>query len=120
MCDYAILAGNEKSSGRHKVKHKTMGRLSLLCCDVTSFSCMSQTLNQIKTNSPAHSIQNLEPIPRPTHLSYTLILNQQGIIYVFFCLKFTAFCSLATHLAIPNHPIIRFFILYMKTIMFLN
>lgn len=46
MCDYAILAGNEKSSGRHKVKHKTMGRLSLLCCDVTSFSCMSQTLNQ--------------------------------------------------------------------------
>lgn len=48
MCDYAILAGNEKSSGRHKVKHKTVGQLSLLCCDVTSFSCMSQTLNQWK------------------------------------------------------------------------
>lgn len=46
MCDYAILVGNEKSSGRHKVKHKTVGQLSLLCCDVTSFSCMSQTLNQ--------------------------------------------------------------------------
>lgn len=114
MCDYAILAGNEKSSGRHKVKHKTMGRLSLLCCDVTSFSCMSQTLNQSRQIPLLIHYKTLNQLH--VQLIHTLIHKSTRNNICFFLPEIHSF----THLAIPNHPIIQFFILYMNTIMFSN
>lgn len=83
MCDYAILAGNEKSSGRHKVKHKTVGQLSLLCCDVTSFSCMSQTLNQSRQIPLLIHYKTLNQLH--VQLIHTLIHKSKGINkYMFF------------------------------------
>lgn len=84
MCDYAILAGNEKSSGRHKVKHKTMGQQ--VCFAVMSLhSHACHRLESIKTNSPAHSLQNLESTPRPTH-SYIYLIHKSTRNNIFFFL----------------------------------